>query len=97
MLSAQFTSRFERDVKALARKRVDLPPLKGVIDLVLEDTEETRMVLRQRHNMICSKALGLAATSAMPQMQEIGSSSGRLGTALRSSSERERTTSCFAD
>ena len=51
MLSAQYTSRFERDVKSLVKKRYDITLLGEVIDLVLEDTSESKEKLRQRHNM----------------------------------------------
>ncbi|MGN0035358.1 MAG: type II toxin-antitoxin system YafQ family toxin [Coriobacteriales bacterium] len=51
MLEAKFTSRFERDVRFLVRKHHDLGPLREVVDLVLEDSEQSRQVLRQRHNM----------------------------------------------
>ena len=50
MLSAQYTSRFERDVKSLVKKRYDITLLGEVIDLVLEDTSESKEKLRQRHN-----------------------------------------------
>lgn len=51
MLEAQFTSRFQRDVKVLKSKNQDIAPLVDVINLVIEDTERSREVLRQRHNM----------------------------------------------
>ncbi len=51
MLEAKFTSRFERDVKSLVRRHYDLGPLREVVDLVLEDTEESKLILKQRHNM----------------------------------------------
>ena len=46
MLSAQYTSRFERDVKSLVKKRYDITLLGEVIDLVLEDTSESKEKLR---------------------------------------------------
>lgn len=51
MLRALYASRFERDVKALAKKHYDIAPLGEVIDLILEDSKESKRVLRQRHNM----------------------------------------------
>ena len=51
MLQAKFTRRFERDVKALVKKRYDIGLLGEVINLVLDDTERSRNVLKQRHNM----------------------------------------------
>lgn len=51
MLGARYTSRFNRDVKALVRKHRDIAPLGEVINLVLADTDESKRVLKQRHNM----------------------------------------------
>lgn len=51
MLDVNYTSKFERDVKALVRKRYDISLLEEVVRLVAEDTEASRAVLRQRHNM----------------------------------------------
>ena len=51
MLKVSYTSRFERDVKMLVRKHYDIRLLKEVVELVSEDTDESRAILRQRHNM----------------------------------------------
>ncbi len=51
MLEIDYTSRFERDVKALARKHYDISLLKEIVSLVSEDTADSRAILRQRHNM----------------------------------------------
>ena len=51
MLTAKYTAQFERDSKRLAKKHVDLSPLKDVVNLVLQDTAESKAVLIQRHNM----------------------------------------------
>ena len=51
MLEAQYTSKFERDVKSLVKKRLDISLLSEVVDFVLEDTESSKALLRQRHNM----------------------------------------------
>lgn len=51
MLDAQYTSRFERDVKSLVKKRRDISKLREVVNLVLEDTDSSKVILRQRHNM----------------------------------------------
>lgn len=51
MLEVQYTPRFERDAKALARKHYNLSLLKEVVDLVAEDSDRSKAVLRQRHNM----------------------------------------------
>ena len=51
MLAAQYTPKFERDVKALTKKHYDIALLGEVVNLVLEDTEQSKAVLRQRHNM----------------------------------------------
>ena len=51
-LSAKFAPAFSRDLKKeAAKRRWDLAELEKVIDLVLENTAESEMVLRQRHNM----------------------------------------------
>ena len=51
MFRVQRTAKFERDVRALARKHYNLMLLRGVIDLVAEDTERSRSILKQPHNM----------------------------------------------
>ena len=51
MLTAQYTSKFERDVKSLVRKRCDISKLREAVNLVLEDTDSSKEILRQRHNM----------------------------------------------
>lgn len=51
MLEAQFTSKFERDAKSLSKKHYDIGLLREVVRLVLEDTEEAKAILKQRHNM----------------------------------------------
>ena len=50
MLRLNFTPRFNRDVKRLSKKHVDLTPLNEVMKLIAENTEATDKVLRQRHN-----------------------------------------------
>lgn len=50
MLKPDFTSQYRRDEKRLTKKHVDLSPLDEVLRLVLEDTEESRLELRRRHN-----------------------------------------------
>ena len=45
------TPTFERDVKRLKRKYVELEPLKDVIRLILENSSESLEELRRRHNM----------------------------------------------
>lgn len=57
MLRADYSPQFERDAKRLARKHIDLEPLEEVIDLVLEDTLESRKVLKQRHKMHALKGV----------------------------------------
>lgn len=51
VLAIQYTARFERDVKSLARKNYDISLLREVVGLIREDTEESRSILKQRHNM----------------------------------------------
>ena len=50
-LRVSFTSQFERDVKRLRKKHVDIRPLKAVVDLVAQDTPESLDELRRRHGM----------------------------------------------
>lgn len=50
MLKAQYTSKYEHDVKALVKKHCDIAPFGDVVDLVLEDTAESKHILQQ-HNM----------------------------------------------
>lgn len=49
MLKPDYTAAFQRDIKKLKRKHTDLRPLKEVIRLVLEDTADSKEVLRSRH------------------------------------------------
>ena len=49
MLKPDYSSAFQRDIKRLKKKHVDFIPLKEVIQLVLEDTEESKETLRRRH------------------------------------------------
>ena len=51
MLRAEFTPQFQRDSKRLAKKHVDLTPLRELVDLVLQDSAESLEELRRRHNM----------------------------------------------
>ena len=51
MLRAEFTPQFRRDSKRLAKKNVNLAPLKALVDLVLQNTPEALEELRRRHNM----------------------------------------------
>ena len=50
-LRAQFSPSFSRDLKRLARRHVDDAPLAEVIDLIIENTPESRETLRRRHDM----------------------------------------------
>ncbi len=49
VLKAKFTKQFQRDVKRLERRHVNLAELSNVINLVLEDTAESKETLRRRH------------------------------------------------
>lgn len=49
MLKAKFPKQFQRDVKRLERRHVDLTELLNVINLILEDTAESKETLRRRH------------------------------------------------
>lgn len=50
-LEAKFDPKFSRDLKRLIKRRVDLPALEEVIELILENTLATREELVRRHNM----------------------------------------------
>ena len=51
MLRAEFTPQFQRDSKRLKVKRVDLAPLKSLVNLVLQNTPEALEELRRRRRM----------------------------------------------
>lgn len=51
MLSAEWSGAYERDIKRLRKKHIDLDPLKEVIRLVLDNTPESTGILLRRHNM----------------------------------------------
>ena len=51
MLEVEFTPQFQRDVKKLSKKHIDLTPLKLLVDLVSENTAESLKELRFKHNM----------------------------------------------
>lgn len=57
MLKALYTSKYERDVKALVKKHYDITILGEVVDLILKDTADSRRMLRQRHNMHALKGV----------------------------------------
>lgn len=69
MLKPDYTAAFQRDIKKLKRKHTDLRPLKEVIRLVLEDTADSKEVLRRRHRahtLTGDLTAYWNATSAMP-------------------------------
>lgn len=51
MLRPDYTPRFEKDVKKLTKKHVDLAPLRDVMQLIVEDTSQSKAELKRRHNM----------------------------------------------
>lgn len=51
MLRANYTPRFQKDVKRLKKKHVALDPLKEVVESVVADTPDSRSELVRRHNM----------------------------------------------
>ncbi len=51
MLKPEYTPRFDRDIKRLKRKHVDLAPLKAVINLILADTPEAIAELKRHHRL----------------------------------------------
>lgn len=51
-LQAKFTSAFSRDLKKKVIKRqCDLAELESVVDLVLDNTQESIEILKRRHRM----------------------------------------------
>ena len=51
-LEAKFTSAFSRDVKKrVLKQRRDLKELEAVIDLILDNTQESTEALKRRHRM----------------------------------------------
>jgi mRNA interferase YafQ len=50
-LTVKPTKVFAHDIKSLTKKHVDLRPLQEVIDLIQQDTTQSKQILRQRHNM----------------------------------------------
>ena len=50
-LKAAFSPGFSRDLKKLKKKHVDLVPLNRVIDLVVQNSIESKQVLKRRHKM----------------------------------------------
>ena len=58
MLRLKPTEQFKRDLKKLQAKHVDLQQLKDVIDLIAQDTEASKTVLRQRHGAHALKGEG---------------------------------------
>lgn len=51
MLEADYSSQFKRDYKRCKRKHLELADFHTVINLILEDSEESLSELRRHHNM----------------------------------------------
>ncbi len=51
MLRPNFTARFQKDVKRLEQKHVQLGPLRDVVNLIVQDTPEATLELKRRHGM----------------------------------------------
>ena len=56
-LKATFMPSFSRDLKRVRRRGLDENELLGVIDLIIENTPESREELRRRHRMYALKGL----------------------------------------
>ena len=54
---ATFMPSFSRDLKRVRRRGLDENELLGVIDLIIENTPESREELRRRHRMYALKGL----------------------------------------
>lgn len=50
-LRAEFTPKFQRDLKKLHKKHFGVSHLEEVIDLIVENSAESQEVLKRRHNM----------------------------------------------
>lgn len=50
MLRPEYAQRFARDIKRLKHRHIDLAPLREVMELVIEDSDEAKETLRRRHN-----------------------------------------------
>lgn len=51
ILELQYTPAFQRDLKKLSKKHVDVSPLAEVLDLISENSNESIEVLRRRYQM----------------------------------------------
>lgn len=98
MLRANYTPRFQKDVKRLKKKHVALDPLKEVVELVVADTPDSRSELGFA-GIICigSKASGREAWNAMSQTLATGCLFGRRPTIRRTFREPVATTICSVD
>ncbi len=50
-LEADYAPAFRRDIKRLQKKHIDTKPLRDLIQLVLENSVESKKTLRRRHMM----------------------------------------------
>ncbi len=51
MLEVDYTLRFQRDVKRLKKKHINLDPLIELVDLVIQNTPASLEELKRHHNM----------------------------------------------
>ncbi|MDO4241697.1 MAG: type II toxin-antitoxin system YafQ family toxin [Microbacteriaceae bacterium] len=51
MLTPEFSTHFQRDMKRLKKKHADMTPLMEVIDLVVQNDTTSLLELRTRHRM----------------------------------------------
>ena len=58
MLRLKSTQQFNRDLKKLSARHGDLQALRDVIDLILQDTEESKVIMRQCHDAHRLKGVG---------------------------------------
>ena len=92
MLRANYTPRFQKDVKRLKKKHVALDPLKEVVELVVADQNLFAGII-----CIGSKASGREAWNAMSQTLATGCLFGRRPTIRRTFREPVATTICSVD
>lgn len=92
-LVAKYLSSFERDVKRLNRKHVDLTPLYEVVEPVQRNDVQSVELLRTRHSMHDLSGNWAGTRNAMLRMPATGCLSGQPTKRLPTSSARALMTS----
>ncbi len=71
-LKASFSPGFSRDLKKLKKKHVDLAPLNSVVALVIDNSDESKFILKQRHKMHTLSGKWKSCYESMLQILLIG-------------------------